>query len=112
MDNMDFANELTDSLTIENLYEKTVRVKELETQFKTAKDELDAFRAFYLQKMRNENLTKQENDDISVSIKESYESSVVDTEKLKADGLYEAYSKKKTVDASLVVKIKSKKING
>lgn len=109
---MDFANELTDSLTIENLYEKTVRVKELETQFKTAKDELDAFRAFYLQKMRNENLTKQENDDISVSIKESYESSVVDTEKLKADGLYEAYSKKKTVDASLVVKIKSKKING
>lgn len=111
MDNMDFANELTDSLTIENLYEKTVRVKELETQFKTAKDELDAFRMFYLQKMRNENLTKQENDDVSVTIKEAYESCSVDTEKLKADGLYDKYTKKKSVDASLVVKIK-KRING
>lgn len=111
----EFENELSEyleNLTIENLYEKTVRVKELKDAYESAKDELDTFRAFYLQKMRYENLTKQENNDVSVTIKEAYESCSVDTEKLKADGLYEAYSKKKTVDASLVVKIKSKKIQG
>ena len=112
MDNMDFANELSDNLTIENLYCMTVKVKELESQFKTAKDNLDAFRKFYLQKMRNENHTKEENDDISVSIKESYESCSVDTDLMKADGIYDKYTKKKIVDASLVVKIKKTKIEG
>ena len=112
MDNMEFANELADGLTIENLYAKTVAVKELETKFKTAKDDLDAFRAFYLRKLRNENLTKQENELISVSIKEPYETYSVDTDKMKADGIYEKYAKRKTVDASLVVKIKNQKIKG
>ena len=112
MDNEDFAKELTDGLTIENLYQKTVRVKELETQFKTAKDELDAFRKFYLQKMRDENHSKEENDKVSVTIKEAYETKSVDTEKMKADGIYDKYAKTKTVDASLVVKIKSRKIEG
>ena len=112
MDNTDFANELSDNLTIENLYRMTVEVKDLETKYKSAKDNLDAFRKFYLQKMRNENIDKQENEKISVSIKESYEMCSVDTDKMKADGIYDQYVKRKTVDASLVVKIINQKITG
>lgn len=112
MDNMDFANGLSDNLTIENLYQMTVRVKELETEYKSAKDELDVFRKFYLQKMRNENIDKQENEKIFVSIKEAYETCSVDTDKMKADGIYEQYAKRKTVDASLIVKIRNQKITG
>jgi hypothetical protein len=114
MDDKDFLQELEEEssaeLTLENLYSKSAQVKELERKYKIAKDELDGFRAMYMQKMKADGVTFQENRYISVCYKEPYETKQVDTEKMKADGIYDKYTITKSVSESILVKLK--KING
>jgi len=102
----EFINELSEQvLTLDDLCTKASEVQSLEYELKLKKQELDEMRAAYLLKMKNENVTKQENELITVLIKDAYETRSVDTELMKKDGIYDKYAKTKMVAESLVVKL-------
>ena len=101
----EFAKELEIRLTLDELCAKASEVQSLEYELKQKKQELDDMRAAYLLKMKEEKIKKQENELITVLIKDAYETRSVDTELMKKDGIYDKYAKTKMVAESLVVKL-------
>lgn len=99
------SEERSNVLMLDDLCTKASEVQSLEYKLKLKKQELDKMRAAYLLKMKNENVTKQENELVTVLIKDAYETRSVDTELMKKDGIYDKYAKTKTVAESLVIKL-------
>lgn len=84
-------------------------IKYHEQLVKEAKQKEEDMKSALLQAMKDNGLKTYDFGSVKATIKDSYEKSSVDTNKLKADGLYDKYKKTSTVKESLIITIKEEK---
>ncbi len=88
------------------LYEVEALIKHYEEQKKQAEEQAKELRAAILEAMENNGVTKFENERIRITYTPPTTSKRVDTDKLKAAGLYDEYLKETSVKAKVTITLK------